>query len=370
MFLIINFIIILLIIRVLFNGKILESLMKYRWKFLLRFQHIFFFFIFILITYFTENYFLNGFELIWSIISNVFLNVGIYYLVYYYLVPYFYLSNKYPEFILYALIAFLVSSLFRILWEPAVFSMNFTKEGYYVGFLYNVYISQGIVILVASFLGITKDKFLIEQDVINLGEEKEQLYLDLLKSKLNPHFLLNTLNNMYANSFTHTEKTSDSILQLSKLLQYIIYDSGKEKISVAQELSSLKALADLYQLKYNNLLTITLNIQNQEEFDIAEIPPSILLTLFENALKHSAIGEEERSFINLSCTIEGSELLFEITNSIAAYQAHQVETGYHGLGNDAVLHILEKWYAGQFEFLSGPEENNHYKIVLKIKING
>lgn len=78
-------------------------------------------------------------------------------------------------------------------------------------------------------MGITKDKFLIEQDVISLGEEKDQLYLDLLKSKLNPHFLLNTLNNIYANSFTHSEKTSDSILQLSKLLKYIIYDSGKEK---------------------------------------------------------------------------------------------------------------------------------------------
>ncbi|WP_185144659.1 sensor histidine kinase [Chryseobacterium phosphatilyticum] len=370
MFLIVNFVIILLIIRILFSGKILESLMKYRWKFLLRFQHIFFFFVFILITYFTENYFLDSYELIWSIILNVIFNIGIYYLVYYYLVPYFYLSNKYPEFILYALICFLVSSLFRILWEPAVFEMDFSPKGYHIGFLYNVYISQGIVILVASFLGITKDKFLIEQDVIELGEEKEQLYLDLLKSKLNPHFLLNTLNNMYANSFTYSEKTSDSILQLSKLLQYIIYDSGKEKISVAQEFSSLKALASLYQLKYNNRLDITLDIPGQEEFDIVEIPPSILLTLFENALKHSAIGEDENSFIRLSCRIEQSELIFKIINSVTQYQRHSVETGYHGLGNDAVIHILEKFYPGCFDFISEPEKNDQYKIILKIKVNG
>lgn len=370
MFLIINFIIILLIIRILFSGKILEGLMRYCWKFLLRFQHIFFLFVFILMTYFTENYFLDSYELIGSIILNVIFNIGLYYLVYYYLVPYFYLSNKYPEFILYALICFLVSSLFRILWEPAVFEMNFSREGYHVGFLYNVYISQGIVILVASFLGITKDKFLIEQDVIDLGEEKEQLYLDLLKSKLNPHFLLNTLNNMYANSFSYSEKTSDSILQLSKLLQYIIYDSGKTKITVSQEFSSLKALASLYQLKYNNRLDIVFDVPDLEEFDIVEIPPSVLLTLFENALKHSAIGETEDSFIRLSCRIEESELFFTITNSVAQHQAYSVETGYHGLGNDAVIHILEKFYPGSFDFISGPAENNKYKIVLKIKVNG
>ena len=167
MFLIINFIIILLIIRILFSGKILESLMTYRWKFLLRFQHVFFLIIFILMTYFTENYFLDSIQLVISIILNTIFNVGIYYLVYYYLVPRFYLSNKYPEFILYALICFLVSSLFRILWEPAVFQMDFSGKGFHVGFLY-VYISQGIIILVGAFLGITKDKFLIEQDAAKI----------------------------------------------------------------------------------------------------------------------------------------------------------------------------------------------------------
>ncbi|AKK74787.1 histidine kinase [Chryseobacterium gallinarum] len=344
--------------------------MEYHWGFLLNFQHALFFLFFLIITFFTENYFLDVPELIWSVLFVIIFNVGIYYLVYFYLVPRFYLSNKYPEFILFAFICFLVSSLFRILLEPAVFNMRFNETLSNTKFLYNVYTAQGIVILVASFLGITKDKFLIEQDFKELGEEKDQLYLDLLKSKLNPHFLLNTLNNMYANSFTSSEKTSDSILQLSKLLQYIIYDSGKEKIGVTQEFSSLKALAALYQLKYNNRLDITFDIQDQEDFDIVEIPSSILLTLFENALKHSAIGEEEHSFIRLSCRMEHSELLFEIINSVGKYRANFAETGYQGLGNEAIIHILEKYYSGRYDFHSGPEGNDYYKIALKINMNG
>jgi len=248
--------------------------------------------------------------------------------------------------------------------------MDFSGKGFHVGFLYNVYISQGIIILVGSFLGITKDKFLIEQDVISLGEEKDQLYLDLLKSKLNPHFLLNTLNNIYANSFTHSEKTSDSILQLSKLLKYIIYDSGKEKVTVSQEFSSLKALAALYQLKYNNQLDIVMGIEEQEEFDVAEIPSAILLTLFENALKHSAIGEDAHGFIKLFCNIERSELYFEIINSVGKDRIHAAESNYHGLGNEAIIHILEKFYPDQYEFYSGPKEHDQYKIALTITING
>ncbi|KFF26143.1 histidine kinase [Chryseobacterium piperi] len=342
--------------------------MNSHWGFLLRFQHVFFFFIFILIIFFTENYFLDAPELIWSVLSVIVLNIGVYYLVYCYLVPHFYLANKYPEFILYALICFLVSSLFRILLEPAVFKMNFNEALSNTKFLYNVYTAQGIVILVASFLGITKDKFLIEQNVADLGEQKEQLYLDLLKSKMNPHFLLNTLNNIYANSFVSSEKTSDSILQLSKLLQYIIYDSGKEKISVAQEFSSIYSLAKLYQLKYDNQLSIDFDVRNEETLDIVEIPPSVFLTLFENALKHSGIGLETDGFIKVAYAIEKRDLLFEIINSITSRSTSE-DTGYKGLGNEAIIHILEKYYGGRVDFFSEKIENNRYKTVLKINLN-
>jgi len=367
MFLIINIVFILLVFRLLFNAKVLKKLMDYHWGFLLKFQHIFFLLIFIVITFFTENYFLDVPELIWSVLSVIIFNVGIYSLVYFYLVPEFYLSKKYPEFILYALISFLVSSLFRILLQPAVFHMNFNEALSNTKFLFNVYTAQGIVILVASFLGITKDKFLIEQDFKDLGEEKDQLYLDLLKSKMNPHFLLNTLNNIYSKSFQPSENTSESILQLSKLLQYVIYDTGKEKISMAQEFSSIRSLAGLYQLKYNNVLNIGFNIQNEETLELIDVPPSICLTLFENALKHSAVGVEAGSYINVSYRIQDQELLFEIQNSVSKKKNLVGNMNDSGLGNEAVINILEKNYAGKYTFISEPVEND-YQTILKIKL--
>ncbi|UZU00089.1 histidine kinase [Chryseobacterium fluminis] len=369
MFLLLNIVVILMIFRGLFSSEILKKLMSYRWKFLLGFQHAFFFLVLVLIIYFTENSYLNPPDLIWSIIFNMMYSLGIYYWVYQYLVPKFYLSNKYPEFILYALMCFLTSSLFRILSEPAIFGIPFMRGESNITFLYNVYLTQAIVILVASFLGITKDKFLIEQDVADLGEQKEQLYIDLLKSKLSPHFLLNTLNNIYVSSFVPTEKTSHSILELSKLLQYIIYDSGKEKISIGQEFSSLKSLAELYQLKFNNQLDILFELQHEEVWDVIEIPPSVFLTLFENSLKHSAIGMEPSSFVKVGCTIENREIIFRVENSIAENKCYSPDIGYQGLGNKAIAGILEKYYPGQYHFSSQALSSKNYESVLKINYN-
>lgn len=358
----------MLVFRILLNGKVLKRLMEYHWGFLLKFQHALFFLLFFIITFFTENYFLDVPELIWSVLFVIIFNVGIYYLVYFYLVPRFYLSNKYPEFILYAFICFLVSSLFRILLEPAVFNMKFDETLSNTKFLYNVYTAQGIVILVASFLGITKDKFLIEQDFKELGEEKDQLYLDLLKSKLNPHFLLNTLNNIYSKSFNPSENTSESILQLSRLLQYVIYDTNKEKITLMQEFSSIKSLIGLYQLKYNNILDIDFEMKDEEILELIELPPSVCLTLFENALKHSAIGIETGSFIKVSYDFRDQEFLFDIRNSIAKNKNLIDNSTDNGLGNEAVISILEKYYPERFTFLSTAAENYTYETLLKIKL--
>ncbi|KQR92041.1 histidine kinase [Chryseobacterium sp. Leaf180] len=343
--------------------------MSYRWKFLLGFQHIFFGAVFVLMIYFTQKHFLQTPELILNIIFNSIFSLGIYYFIYYYLVPKFYLSNKYPEFVLYALVCFLISSLSRILLEPALFANSFLRTDYN-SFIYNVYITQGIVILVASFLGITKDKFLIERDVAVLGEEKNQLYVDLLKSKLSPHFLLNTLNNIYVSSFSDSEKTSDAVLQLSKLLQYTIYDSGKEKISLAQEFSSITSLAALYQLRFNDQLNIFFRIGNSEDLDLIEIPPSVLLTLFENSLKHSAVGIDPESFISVDFKIENYVLIFEIENSISKDRNQQAVTGYQGLGNKAILAILDRYFPGNYSFTSEAADSKIYRTSLKINANG
>lgn len=367
MFLVINIVLILLIIRVSLNGKVLKAVMGYRWSFLLTVQHVFFFIAFTVIAFITGNFFLSFPQLLFYVFFVLFINGGIYYFVYQFLVPKYYLSKKYPEFILYALIVFLISSLFRILLEPAIFSVHFDVKLTQYNFLYFVYSLQSMVILMASFLGITKDKFLIERDYKELGEEKDQIHLDLMKSKLSPHFLLNTLNNIYVKSFDPKESTSASILHLSTLLQYVIYNAASDKIVLEREFATMKSLEQLYRMKYNKDLDITFNIHNEDTLELIEVPPAIFLTLFENALKHGAIGIEEDSFISISYNIVGQTLYFEIRNSISQRE-ERVEMGYKGLGNEAIIHILKQYYDERFTFDSKIVEDDIYVVNLKIDL--
>ncbi|WP_426478082.1 histidine kinase [Chryseobacterium sp. CBSDS_008] len=236
-----------------------------------------------------------------------------------------------------------------------------------MNFLYNVYMYQAMVIVVASILGITKDKFLMERSISDQEKQTGNNYPVVLKSKLNPHFLFSTLNTIHDASFTCPTKTSDSILQLSRLLHYHLYDSEKEKITVAQELSSVQALASLYQLKYNHQLNLAVDVQGKNILDRIEIPSSLFLNLFQTALKHSEIGENPEGFIRISCKADHLNLFYEI-NCRGKGESTSDEKSARVTSDSAVIHILENYFPEKFDFFS-EQGDDYYKTIIKIDLN-
>ncbi|KGE15928.1 putative signal transduction histidine kinase [Sphingobacterium deserti] len=367
MFLVVNIVFILLIVRISLNGAFLNRVMAYRWPFLIRSQHAIFLIYFTVIAFVTANNLLNLPNMIYYVGGLLIYNLGVYYIVYHFLVPRYYVVNRYPLFILNAVLVFLISALFRILLESSLFKISENTDSTFPNYLYHIYSLQALVVVVASFFGITKDKFLIEQNYKTLGAEKEQLHFDLLKAKLSPHFLLNTLNNIYVKSLGANGETSASILQLSSLLQYVIYDSSLDKIPLRSEFSSMESLTGVYRLKYNRELNICFDLNQSDIVDNMEVPPALLLTLFENALKHSGIGSEEGSFIYVSCQLDQSQLLFVIRNSIGK-RVVGMETGYMGLGNEAIKHLLERYYKGRFSLILQAQADDSFYTSLTIDL--
>lgn len=367
MVLLINILFLLIAFRLLFQKSILNSLMKKRWNNLVNIQHFIFIIAYITGIIFIE---LNTSEtMLFSILKIIFivvLNSILYYICYSKLVPAFYETNKYSEYILYALILFIFSSLLRILIDPLI-SEEIIKNPADGISLINIYASQSIVILMSSFLGISKHKFLIESDYKNLEFEKKETDLTLIKSRINPHFLLNTLNNIYAGSYNENSASADAIMQLSQLLQYVIYETSKKRIYLSKEVDMMIALAGLYQLKFKEELPIKFTIQSEDELENFEIPPSIYFTLFENALKHSSIGSDKQAFIEVNFEIIENEMVFSVSNSISQINKATNEYGYKGMG----MKDLQKVLAIEFpkkHVLSQKETNNMYFSVLKIKI--
>lgn len=146
-----------------------------------------------------------------------------------------------------------------------------------------------------------------------LVKEKLEAELKFLRTQTNPHFLFNTLNNIYALARKKSDDTADVVMKLSKLLRFMLYESKNRSIALVDELRVLKDYIELERIRYNERLTInfTESIDNEKQ----PIAPLILLPFVENAFKHGAGETRFNSFICIHVLLNKGQLIFTIENS-------------------------------------------------------
>ena len=196
----------------------------------------------------------------------------------------------------------------------------------------------------------------------SLVKEKLEAELRFLRTQTNPHFLFNTLNNIYALARKKSDDTADVVMKLSKLLRFMLYESRKDSISISDELRMLNDYIELEKIRYNERLTIKFirTIDNETQ----PIAPLILLPFVENAFKHGAGETRFNSFIDVSAQLQKGRLNFIVENS---KDDDSEETIIENIGLSNVRRQLQLMY---------PEHNldiqNHkdvFKINLTINLN-
>lgn len=164
------------------------------------------------------------------------------------------------------------------------------------------------------------------------GLEKEKLEAELkfLRAQTNPHFLFNTLNNIYALARKKSDETPEVVMKLSKLLRFMLYESARPSISLAEELRVMDNYIELERIRYDDRLQIEMErlIDNEQQ----PIAPLILLPFVENAFKHGASESRFQSFIHLSITLQNGVLTFMISNSMAEADDQPIQENI-GLSN-------------------------------------
>ena len=193
-------------------------------------------------------------------------------------------------------------------------------------------------------------------------KEKVASELKTLKAQLNPHFLFNTLNNIYVLSLENSPKTPQSIEKLSKILDHVLYRCNTKYVSLSSEIELLENYIELEKLRYDDRLEI--NFNNQIEQD-GEIAPLILLSLVENAFKHGAGEDSGSPKISIDLYNTASEFKFLISNTIAT-ETDRVERTPIGLKN--IKKQLDLIYSNRFELHidNSPKE---FKVTVTIKNN-
>ncbi len=201
----------------------------------------------------------------------------------------------------------------------------------------------------------------------NDAMEKQKAIADLnfLKNQLNPHFLLNSLNNIYSLARKKSEDTTRAILLLSDLLRHVLYESGKSKISLGDEITFIKNYINLEKLKFSEEngpnINFTVYVKNADY----PIVPLLMMTIVENAFKHG-ISYVQPSFILISLEENDREVRFSVVNSIHRRASIEPKTEQKGLGNKNLVKQLDLSYPGKYSFTQ-KIENSLFKTFLAIK---
>lgn len=153
----------------------------------------------------------------------------------------------------------------------------------------------------------------LKQSAQQLRIEKQEAELNYLRSQTNPHFLFNTLNNIYSLARDKSDLAPESILRLSKILRFMLYETGGAFIAIEQELKIISDYIALEKLRYDESLRINFN-HDIEDMKQA-VPPLLLIPLVENAFKHGVSETRSQPFIDIHLSIKNRQLLFVVKNS-------------------------------------------------------
>lgn len=201
-----------------------------------------------------------------------------------------------------------------------------------------------------------------QNDWLQAENEKVTAELQLLKAQVHPHFLFNTLNNIYSFSLDASPKTTQMILKLSSLLSYMLYECKANEVLLEKEIEIMKNYIDLERERYTNQLEISINIEG--EIEGKYITPLLILPFLENAFKHGTSEQLEKSWLSMDISVKQKMFHCKIANS---KNEDQLKAG-EGIGIQNVQKRLAYLYPGRHE-LKLSDEGNFFVVSLLLELD-
>ena len=297
------------------------------------------------------------------------------YFLNYYLIPKLFNRQKYISFLfLFTLSAYSICVLYRIIivhfTEPLFKEGGFEQESIaeilvQLPHLFTVYFPEVYLIAFAmTFLKQQKSHFEMRQRNILLEKERANSELNFLKAQIHPHFLFNTLNNLYVLSLKKSDKAPETIIKLSEILDYILYQGEDDVVTVEKEVKLLDNYIALEQLRYGNQLELSF-FKKIENASVA-VSPLLLLPLVENAFKHGASGSLEAPLIRIELIIQDQQLSFKVFNTKSLCSKAGEASTKSGIGISNIRRQLALIYREyDFAIQEGKED---YLVTLSINL--
>ncbi len=210
---------------------------------------------------------------------------------------------------------------------------------------------------------IVTDKVHTDQLFKERENENLKTELSFLRSQVSPHFLFNVLNNMVAMARLKSDLLEPSLIRLSGLMRYMLYESDEDKVPLAKELDYVASYIELQKLRFARPVDIRMKADEPQQ---QAIEPMLLIPFIENAFKHGT-GLVTEPVIDISLTLSGDELFFHVKNKFSP-EALQAKDKTAGIGLANVVRRLNLLYANRHEIRIG-KQDGWFTVYLHLKLS-
>ncbi|HPE74505.1 MAG TPA: histidine kinase [Draconibacterium sp.] len=305
-----------------------------------------------------------------SIITNVFFAMAVY-INLYLLIPKFLKQKNYIFYVFWLIVLVTaVSVIIQLLFiYPLRKTLGIDRFSHFNLNLHSAYFFSTLLYVgITSFLKLIKD-WLSMQDInlklVKIEQQKLEAELKTLKGQLNPHFLFNSLNNIYSLALINSDKVPELILKLSDLMRHIIYDSKENYISIEKELEFVNNFIELQKIRTSDQTKIKYNIVGK--IPSAKIAPLLFEPFIDNAFKHGLPGAENSDYIHITFNfLETDKIIFEIENNFETIFTQKQANSGIGLNN--VKKRLKLLYQPNDFKLTILKKDNIHRVSLELKL--
>ena len=305
-------------------------------------------------------------ELTWELVALP-PKMAITYLTLYVLLPRFFLRRRFVRFAAWVTAGVLVAALFQRLIEWGVvreFSNPYERADVFLHPLKVLRAVIGIypVVALAAFLKVGKLWVRRDAEAEVLRSQSLEAELRFLRTQMQPHFLFNTLNNLYALTLRGSDRAADAVLKLSAMMEYLLRDTGQNRIPLAKEIEAIETYLELERLRYGERLDLRFRVAGEAAG--AEIHSMLLLPFVENAFKHGVGKRAGGGSVDIDLEVT-DRLRFRVANSIPSQEA---PTGSEpGIGLENVRRRLELLYGDRYH-LELARRDGTFRVDLTIPL--
>ena len=303
-------------------------------------------------------------------LTEAFIQLPAVYFTLYFLMPKLLFKQRYGEFFLYFVVVVLLGSMLSwfeyiyvqqpIFWPNETAKMHLFNLGKILKSTTKIYPVMILAVVIKWF----KYWYLEQKKNQQLVEDKLEAELKFLKSQIHPHFLFNTLNNLYALTLKQSKDAPEVVLKLSDLLNYMLYECNAERVPLSKEISLVKDYIELEKIRYGERLSVSFNVNNENGDE--NLAPLLILPFVENAFKHGASEELEASWISIDMSLKQKSLTLKVENSKSNLVETEDRFEYkQGIGLNNVKRRLEILYPDSHD-LKIHESADSFLVVLKL----